>query len=126
MTQNRKLSRAISDMGLGTFRHQLTYKAKRDGVTVIVADRWFPSSRLCRQCGGIHDALTLADRVFVCPACGFTDDRDFHAADNLEAYPRLVGNGYACGETSSDQSFGTGETGLNETGTMKRSHVSTF
>ena len=90
MVQNRKLARAISDMGLGMFRQMLSYKAAVTGTTVIVADRWFPSTRLCR-CGVVNETITLADTVFVCPACGFTDDRDFHAADNLEAYPRLGG-----------------------------------
>ena len=90
MVQNRKLARAISDMGLGRFRQMLSYKAAVTGTTVIVADRWFPSTRLCR-CGVVNETITLADTVFVCPACGFTDDRDFHAADNLEAYPRLGG-----------------------------------
>jgi putative transposase len=84
----RKLARAISDMGLGMFRRLLTYKAAVSGTQIIVADRWFPSSKLCLACGSLHEMLTLADRVFVCPACGFTDDRDFHAADNLERTSR--------------------------------------
>src|SRR5215467_3602413 len=67
MVQNRKLARAISDMGLGRFRQMLTYKAEASGAQVIVADRWFPSTKLCR-CGVVHDAITLADRLFVCPA----------------------------------------------------------
>jgi putative transposase len=96
MRQNRKLARAISDMGLGMFRRMLTYKAEASGTRLIVADRWFPSTKLCR-CGVVNETITLADRVFVCPSCGFTDDRDFHAAENLEAYPRLVGNDNACG-----------------------------
>jgi putative transposase len=84
MVQNRKLARAMSDMGLGSFRHMLSYKAEATGTHLLVADRWFPSTKLCR-CGGVNDTITLADTVFVCPACGFTDDRDFHAADNLDA-----------------------------------------
>jgi putative transposase len=125
MVQNRRLARAISDMGLGTFRQMLTYKAAVAGVRVIVANRWFPSTKLCR-CGVVNEALTLADRVFVCPACGCTDDRDFHAADTLEAYPRLVGNVNACGQPSAGLPVGTGETELVEAGTVKRSLVSTF
>lgn len=125
MAQNRKLARAISDMGLGMFRQMLTYKAAASGTQIIVAARWFPSSKLCR-CGVVHAMLTLSNRVFVCPACGFTDDRDFHAADNLEAYPRLVGNDNACGQPSAGQTVGSGETALVETGTMKRALVRTF
>jgi len=91
MVQNRKLARAISDMGLGRFRQMLTYKATASGCEVIVADRWFPSSKMCRVCGVINEALTLKDRVFVCGDCGHTEDRDVHAAKNLEQYPGLQG-----------------------------------
>jgi putative transposase len=125
MMQNRKLARAISDMGWGTFRRLLTYKAAVAGAAVLVADRWFPSSKFCR-CGAVNDALTLADRVFVCAACGYTDDRDFHAADNLEAYLRLVGNANACGEASAGTPVGVCETDLAEAGTTKRAPVRTF
>lgn len=125
MVQNRKLARAISDMGFGMFRHMLTYKAARTGTTVIVADRWFPSTRLC-VCGVVNKTITLADRVFGCAACGYMEDRDIHAALNLEAYPRLVGNEHACGQSSAGIPDGRCETGLVEAGTMKRSPVSTF
>ena len=126
MVQNRKLARAISDMGLGMFRHMLTYKAAVAGVQVVVADRWFPSSKLCLACGSLHETLTLAERVFVCPSCGFTDDRDFHAADNLEAYPRLVGNDNACGQPSAGLLGGAGETELVEAGTTESALLRTF
>jgi len=126
MGQNRKLARAISDMGLGMFRSMLTYKAEVSGAQIIIADRWFPSSKLCLACGRLHDTLTLTDRVFVCPACGFTDDRDFHAADNLEAYPRLVGNENACGQRSAGLPEGAGETELVEAGTTESARVRTF
>jgi putative transposase len=125
MVQNRTLARAISDMGLGMFRQMLIYKAEASGTQLVVADRWFPSTKLCR-CGGVNETITLADTVFVCPACGFNDDRDFHAADNLEGYPRLVGNENACGQPSAGVPAGARETELVEAGTMKRSHVSTF
>jgi putative transposase len=91
MGQNRKLARAISDMGLGTFRRMLTYKAEAYGCEVTLADRWFPSTRLC-VCGVINETITLADRVFVCGDCGYTEDRDLHAAKNLERYPGRQGN----------------------------------
>jgi putative transposase len=125
MVQNRTLARAISDMGLGMFRQMLTYKAEVSGTIITVADRWFPSTKLCR-CGVVNDTMTLADRVFTCPSCGFTDDRDFHAADNLEAYPRLVGNVLACGQPSAGLLVGASETELVEAGTRQRSLVSTF
>jgi len=125
--RNRTLARAISDRGLGQFRRMLTYKANGSGTTIIVADRWFPSSKLCHRCGALNDTLTLADVVFVCPACGFTDDRDFHAADNLEAYPRLVGNDNACGLLSAGQMpQGSGETRQGEAGTTESALLRTF
>jgi putative transposase len=125
MVQNRKFARAISDMGLGDFRRMLPYKAAMTGTRLIVADRWFPSTKLCR-CGVVNEAMALADRVFVCAACSFRDDRDGHAADNFEAYPRLVGNENACGQPSADKPDGACETELVEAGTVKRAHMRTF
>lgn len=89
MLKNRKLAKAISDMGFHEFKRQLKYKAVISGVNVIIADRWFPSSKRCSECGEIHRELTLADRTFICPACGFKLDRDENAARNLEQYPVL-------------------------------------
>jgi putative transposase len=88
---NRHLALAISDMGFGMFRQMLIYKAEVAGVTVILADRWFPSSKLCSRCGCLCETLTLAARVFHCEACGFISDRDLNAALNLCTYPRRVG-----------------------------------
>jgi|RhiMetdeSRZDD1v2_1073273.scaffolds.fasta_scaffold46161_3 putative transposase len=67
-----------------------------------------------------------ADRWYVSPACGFTDDRDFHAADNLEAYPRLGGNDNTCGHLSAGASVGGRETRVVEAGTTEGAHVRTF
>ena len=125
MVQNRKLARAINDVGLGMFRQQLTYKAAVTGVTVIVADRWFPSTKLCR-CGVVNEAITLADRVFTCAACNYTEDRDIHAALNLETYPRLAGNVNACGQPSAGSVDTSSETGLVEAGTTECAQLSMF
>jgi putative transposase len=125
MSQNRKLARAISDMGLGMFRHMLTYKAQVSGSQIIIADRWFPSTRLCR-CGVFNETITLADRQFVCTACGFTDDRDGHAADNLEAYPGLQGNTTPVDNTALASPNGASETVLDEAGTTSCSQLSMF
>ena len=99
MMRNGKLARVISDMGFGEFRRQLDYKQTLSKGDVIVADRWFPSSRRCRKCDVVSVGLTLKDRVFCCEnrACGHVEDRDIHAARNLERYPGLQGNLYACG-----------------------------
>jgi putative transposase len=82
MLANHRLARAISDAGWAEFARILKYKqAWRDGQ-VVIADRWYPSSKLCGQCGTIRNDLTLADRVFTC-ACGHCMDRDRNAAMNL-------------------------------------------
>jgi putative transposase len=84
MLANERLARAISDVGFGLFRSQLEYKAKRYGTHLIIADRWYPSSRLCSICGWKNEAPTLRDREWTCPACGTHHDRDLNAALNLK------------------------------------------
>ncbi|MGB8208552.1 MAG: RNA-guided endonuclease TnpB family protein, partial [Mycobacterium sp.] len=82
MLANHRLARAISDAGWAEFGRLLGYKqAWREG-TLLVADRWYPSSRLCPQCGAINGSLKLVDRVFTC-SCGHSADRDTNAAVNL-------------------------------------------
>ncbi len=88
MVKNRHLSRAISDMGFFEFRRQLEYKAAmRDGI-VVIADRFFASSKTCSAsgCGHKVDKLPLSVREWVCPACGANHDRDVNAAINLANY----------------------------------------
>ena len=82
MLANHRLARAISDAGWAKFARVLGYKQAWRGGTILVADRWYPSSRLCPQCGAIHADLKLADRVFTC-GCGHSADRDCNAAVNL-------------------------------------------
>lgn len=83
MIANRKLARAVSDQGLGTARRMLGYKTDRNGGTLIVAGRWYPSSKTCSACGWRKPSLTLAERVFACQRCGHAEDRDVNAARNL-------------------------------------------
>jgi len=83
MIQNRKLAQAIQDVGFAMIRHMLEYKAKRYGATIIFANRWYPSSKLCSVCGVKYDGLTLSERSWTCQACGTTHDRDLNAAKNL-------------------------------------------
>jgi putative transposase len=85
MLKNRKLSRAIADVGLSEFRRQLTYKAARAGCKVKVVSRWFPSSKTCSSCGTVKESLDLSERVFVCEDCGYVADRDYNAAKTLAA-----------------------------------------
>ena len=84
MMKNHKLAKAIADVGFFAFKTQLLYKAQYNHRVVFEADTFFPSSKLCSNCGAIHKHLTLADRTYVCPSCGFTIDRDINAAINLK------------------------------------------
>lgn len=84
MLKNKKLSRAISDVGLGEIRRQLEYKSARYDTTIIVADRFYPSSQLCSVCDWKNESLTLSDREWRCLCCGTLHDRDQNAAINLK------------------------------------------
>jgi putative transposase len=86
MQRNRHLALSIGDAGMGELRRQLGYKSEWYGSTLIVADRFFPSSKLCSGCGVIKDTLALAERVYDCSVCGTSLDRDENAASNLRAY----------------------------------------
>jgi putative transposase len=85
MKRNRKLARAVSDVGFYEFRRQLQYKTLWYGSILVVAPRFFPSSKRCSGCGYIKEELTLSVRVFRCESCGLVVDRDFNAALNLLA-----------------------------------------
>lgn len=80
MLKNRKLSRAISDVGLGEFKRQLLYKSAQAGIEVKQVSRWFPSSKTCSSCGNVKEELGLEERVYVCIECGYVADRDYNAA----------------------------------------------
>jgi putative transposase len=82
LLRNHHLARAISDAGWAEFARLLGYKQQWRAGTILVADRWYPSSQLCSICGTRKTGLTLADRVFTC-ACGHSSDRDLNAAVNL-------------------------------------------
>jgi putative transposase len=83
MQRNRRLGLSIRDAGLGELREQLTYKAGWYGATLVIADRFYPSSKTCSACGVVKDTLAISERVFVCSACGISLDRDENAAINL-------------------------------------------
>ena len=80
----RAFRRSVADVGLGELRRQLLYKAQWAGRTVVVVDRWYPSSKTCSACGHVHAGLRLSDRHWTCPACGAPHDRDLNAAINIE------------------------------------------
>ena len=85
MVRNRKLAKAISETGWGTFRQFLTYKAQRASRRLAVVDRWYPSSKTCSVCGYLLTALSLGVRHWLCPDCGTRHDRDLNAAKNILA-----------------------------------------
>jgi putative transposase len=90
MVRNRTLARAISDAAWSEFRSMLTCKADWYGRTVVVVDRWFPSSKTCSHCGHLLDTLPLGAREWTCPGCGDIHDRDVNAARNILAAGRAV------------------------------------
>ena len=79
-----KLSLSVLDAALGEFRRQLEYKSIWYRKHLAVIDRYFPSSKLCRECGAINQNLALSDRVWTCE-CGVVHDRDLNAAQNIRA-----------------------------------------
>lgn len=97
MLRNRSLAKAISRTGWGEFRTLLTYKAHRDGRTLAVVDRWYPSSKTCSACGHLLAALSLGTRHWTCPTCGTRHDRDVNAAKNIMVAAGLVETLNACG-----------------------------
>ncbi len=86
MLRNGKLAKAIADIGFYEFRRQLEYKCQLYGSELIIADRWFPSSKTCSNCGNHNSELTLSDRIYDCKSCGASLDRDLNAAINLSRW----------------------------------------
>ena len=89
MMKNKHLSNAIYQQGFRNFRRQIEYKAKWNNIPVILADRFFPSSKLCSCCGMIKKDLKLSDRIYRCD-CGNIIDRDYQASLNLKQYGENV------------------------------------
>jgi len=85
MVRNRNLARAISDVGLGEFRRQLEYKCRWYGSRLVVAPRFYPSTKRCSSCGHVKDEMPLSERTYECESCGLVLDRDLNAALNLVA-----------------------------------------
>ncbi|MCL6599653.1 MAG: transposase [Alicyclobacillus macrosporangiidus] len=97
MMRNRHLARAVGDIGFHEFRRQLEYKVQMRGGRVIVADRWFASSKICSACGYKMTDMPLSVRSWTCPDCGTSHDRDLNAAKNL-AKLAVSSTVTACGE----------------------------
>ncbi len=89
MMKNRHLSKAVQEQCFYEFRRQIEYKSVWNNIPVIIADRFFPSSKLCSCCGTIKKDLKLSDRIYKCE-CGNVIDRDYQAALNLKRYGENV------------------------------------
>lgn len=89
MMKNRHLSKAVQQQCFGEFRKQIEYKSLWSSIPVIIADRFFPSSKLCSCCGNIKKDLKLSDRIYKC-GCGNVIDRDYQASLNLKRYGEMV------------------------------------
>ena len=85
MMKNKKLSRAIADVGMYEFKRQIIYKAEKHGSAVNIVSRWYPSSKACSCCEWVDEDQELSNRVFVSERCGYVADRDYNAAKNLAA-----------------------------------------
>lgn len=85
MNRNRSLARHIVDVGMAELRRQVEYKSAWRGVRLVIANRWYPSSKTCSGCGAVKAKLSLRVRAFHCDECGLVLDRDLNAAHNLAA-----------------------------------------
>ena len=130
MVRNRHLARVLADAGLAEMRRQLSYKATWYGSRLVVADRFYPSSKTCSACGWVKAKLSLAERSFTCDACGLVLDRDRNAARNLATLVEHVAQSgwetqnargtdrktQPAGQVAMKREVGTGRS-LGETGT---------
>ena len=90
MMKNKHLSKVIQQQGFYEFKRQIEYKSEWNNIPVIIADRFFPSSKLCSCCGHIKKDLKLSDRIYKCECCGKIIDRDLNASLNLKKYGENV------------------------------------
>jgi len=86
MMKNRHLSKAIANQGFFEFKKMIEYKCEKHGIQFIEADKWYPSSKTCSNCGHIKAKLSLSERIFSCESCGYEIDRDKNASINLSRY----------------------------------------
>ena len=114
MVKNHNLASSILDGGFYEFKRQLQYKSAWNDVELIIADRWFPSSQLCSQCGH-KQKMPLKKRIFDCERCGLSIDRDLNASINLDNYT-LSYRVDACGgdKFQDESSVVANETGIRQ------------
>ena len=90
MMKNKHLSKTIQQQQFYEFRRQTQYKSEWNNIEFMVADRYFPSSKTCSQCGSYNKDLKLSDREYVCDCCGVVLDRDYNASLNLKKYGQEI------------------------------------
>ena len=133
LVRNKHLARAIGDAAWAEFARQVGYKAAWFGAELVVADRWFPSTKTCSRCRKVSQEVRLTERVFRCHRCGLVIDRDRNAATNLATWaqtairaPARQAGGRVTnaprGEGAGRRS-GDGETGFDEGGTDAHAFV---
>lgn len=83
MTRNHRLAQSVSDVAFGELCRQIEYKSQLNGVKILKAERFYPSSKTCSVCGSIKQDLKLSDRTYHCDKCGAVIDRDYNASLNL-------------------------------------------
>ena len=103
------LNRAILDVAPGELRRQLAYKTRWYGSELVIADRWYPSSKTCSQCGAVKTKLSLAERTYNCERCGLVIDRDRNASINLAALAASTSTASGAGTGQSHLANGWGE-----------------
>lgn len=89
MMKNRYLSRVLNECKFYEIRRQFEYKGRFHGVDITIVNRWFPSSKMCSDCGQIKSDLKLSDRTYNCD-CGLSIDRDLNASINIKNYKRGI------------------------------------
>jgi putative transposase len=89
LIRNRHVARRITDQGWAEFQSQLAYKATWYGSRLLLAPRFYPSSRICSNCGAVRAKLRLSERIYSCRSCGIRVDRDLNAAMNLARLAEL-------------------------------------
>lgn len=83
MMKNKHLSEAIQEQKFYEFRRQISYKSQKQSIPVVFVNRFFPSSKTCSCCGFKNKSLKLSDRMYNCPVCQISIDRDYNASINL-------------------------------------------
>lgn len=86
MMKNRRLARAVAEQSFYEFVRQIRYKTEKYGIRLVQVGRFYPSSKICSNCGCIKHDLKLSDRTYRCDECGLVIDRDFNASINLANY----------------------------------------